>query len=207
MLTLRRSSFAGLLACAVLGTAADAPALSFETLATPFTGSDTAVRITLTEAGGDIVFTLSVEEGLADLRGVFFDIANDVLLAGLSASGEFVTGFFATGDVIDLGHGGNLHGGGTPCPCDIGVELGTPGIGKDDIQSTSFVLSHNTESLSLADFSEQLIGVRVTSVGDEDSREGSSKLRGTLPPIPEPSTALLLTLGVAGLAASRRPRR
>jgi hypothetical protein len=213
MLTLRRPLLAGSLIGSLLGIATTANATSIETVTTPFTGTDTAVRVVLSEEGGDIRVTATVTLGLADLRGVYLDIGNDALLDGMSASGEFVTSYqFDANGVINLGHGSNLRGGGTPCPCDIGVELGTPGIGKDDILSTSFLL-HSSSPLSLADFAEQLVGVRVTSVGpDSDSRGGSAKLAGTLPdgvPVPEPTPGLLTAAGLGALSyyASRRQRR
>jgi hypothetical protein len=209
MLTLRRPLLTSLFISSVLGIATGANALSFDTLTEPFTGTDTAVRVELTEEGGDIRVTATVTLGLADLRAVYLDIADDALLGGMSAEGEFVTSskFLADG-VIDLGRGSNLHGGGTPCPCDIGVQLGTPGIGKDDILSTTFLL-HANAPLTLSDFADQLVGVRVTSVGpDPDSRGGSAKLAGTFPenlPVPEPSPALLtaIGLGVLGYAGRR----
>ena len=211
MLTLRRSLLAGLLIGSLLGIASTASALSFDTITEPFTGTDTAVRVELTEEGGDIRVTATVTLGLADLRAVYLDIANDELLGGMSAEGEFVTSYkFSANGVIDLGHGSNVRGGGTPCPCDIGVELGTPGIGKDDILSTSFLL-HASSPLSLADFAEQLVGVRVTSVGpDPDSRGGSAKLAGKLPdtvPVPEPNPALLIAIGLGALGFESRRRR
>jgi hypothetical protein len=174
MLTQRRLLLAAIASFAVLGSALAAHATSLEVTATPFKGSDTAVDVVLTEEGGDIVFTLNVTKGIGDIRGVFFDVADDSLLDGLHATGEFVTKL-ETGGVISLGHGNNLRGDGSPCPCDVGVALGTPGIGKDDIQSTSFVLSHDDVALTLDQFTEQLIGIRVTSVGNLDDDKDKDK--------------------------------
>src|SRR5258705_3054203 len=126
MLTQRRCSLAVLTAIAVLSSSSAARATSVELIATPFTGSPTAVRIVLDDSigGGDINVTVAVTEGLGDLRGVFIDLRDDVLfsLSSIQATGEFVRGIET--NVIDLGHGANLNGGGTPCPCDIGVLLG-----------------------------------------------------------------------------------
>jgi len=216
MLTLRGFSLAVFTAIAVLSSSYTARATSVELTATPFTGTPTAVHIILDDAigGGDINVTVTVTEGLGDLRGVFLDVRDDVLfsLSNLQATGEFVTGI-QTGSVIDLGNGANLHGGGTPCPCDVGILLGTPGIGKDDIQSTSFVLSLSTGNpLDLSAFANQAIGVRVTSVGpDSGNREGSAKLSGTIPdpnlPVPEPTPALLTAIGLGMLSYAARLRR
>jgi hypothetical protein len=212
MLTLRCSSLlAALCGCSVLAFAPAAFALSIEATATPFTGNDTEVEIILTEIDdGDIRVDVTVVDGVADLRGVFFNLADDSLLEGLEVNGDDVTDF-VVGDVIDLGQGANLHGGGSPCPCDFGVEIGTPGIGKDAFPTTSFVISHETEDLALADFAEQLLGVRVTGVGDSNDRGGSAKLSVRLPedptPVPEPSTALLLVLGLGLLKAGGLARR
>ena len=211
MLTLRRPLLAGSLIGSLLGLATGAAALSIDTVTTPFTGTDSAVRLVLTEEGDGIRVTATVTLGLADLRAVYLNIADDALLGGMSAEGEFVTSSqFVANGVIDLGNGSNLHGGGTPCPCDIGVELGTPGIGKDDINSTSFLLRTNVP-LSLAEFANQLVGVRVTSTGpDPLSRGGSAKLAGSLPdtvPVPEPNPALLTAIGLCALAYASRARR
>lgn len=181
--------------------AGGATASSLETRLLPFTGDDSAVAIVLEPEDGGIRFTVNVDEGLGDLQAVFFDIADDALLSALSVSGEDVTGF-EIGEVVDLGQGANLLGGGSPCPCDVGVRLGSSGIGSDDLQSSSFVLSHASQDLVLSLFFEQAIGVRVTSVGAFGDRSGSSKLGGSLP-VPEPSTALLLAGGLALLAGRR----
>ncbi len=203
MLTQRRSLLAALTFLAVLASAYSARATSVELIATPFTGDDTSVRILLDDAGGNITVTLTVNEGLADLRGFYLNVDD-----GLSASLEDVTGDDVThweaGSVINLGHGNNLHGGGSPCPCDIGVALGTPGIGKDDLFSTTFLLDFYTD-VTLDDFAGEFVGVRVTSVGgEEDGREGSAKLAVA---IPEPSTAFLLVLGLGALSYAGRSRR
>lgn len=194
-----------------------ANAATISATATTFTGAALSVMVTIDDSSdpGKLVITLEIDEGgsIGDLRGFFADISDKSLLSGLSVlsvSGPEVTSsVFDENNVINLGHGSNLNGGGTPCPCDLGIEIGDPGIGHgDDFQNVTFVLSHVSEDLELSLFEEQAFGIRVTSVGSASgSREGSSKLGGTLPVVPEPSTALLMLFGLTGLSVARLRRR
>lgn len=145
------------------------------------------VEVTETDTG-DLKFTLCVDpdaENTADLRGLFFDIGDEGLLDGLSISDGTHHSDDKIGDdsVTNLGGGCNVNGveadeGGF----DIGVEFGTSGMAKDDIQLTEFVLSHDFIDLSLADIENMEFAARLTSVGtEEDGRDGSLKLSTTAP--------------------------
>jgi hypothetical protein len=259
MLTQRRSLLAIVSAIAGLTSAYATPSLALQTevIASTFAGDDARVRVLLDDAGGDITVTLTVLDGIADLRGFFLDIGDFSLLDGLEVRGDDVTGFdLDDDDVINLKHGVNLNGGGSPCPCDLGIAIGTPGIGKDDLQETTFVLDADAD-LVLDDFAGELLGVRLTSVGDlggdhdwdsdsdsdakhphwakndgkkpswhdrknawtklkrdfkdvKDDREGSAKLIGQISdpiiPVPEPTTAWLVALGLSALGYKNRRR-
>jgi hypothetical protein len=262
MLTQRRFSLAVVSAIAGLTSALSMPSLALQTevIATTFAGDDARVRVLLDDAGGDITVTLTVLDGIADLRGFFLDIGDFSLFGGLEVRGDDVTGFkLDDDDVINLKHGVNLNGGGSPCPCDLGIAIGTPGIGKDDIQETTFVIDADVD-LVLDNFAGELLGVRLTSVGDlgsdhdwdsdsdsdsdskrghwarnddqrpdwrdrkdawkkfkddfkdikGDSREGSAKLIGQISdpiiPVPEPTTAWLVALGLTALGYTNRRR-
>jgi hypothetical protein len=190
-----------------------ANAATIDATATTFTGASLSVTVTIDDSSdpGNLVITLEIDEGgnIGDLRGFFADVSDASLLSGLSVSGPEVTSsIFDENNVINLGHGSNLNGGGTPCPCDLGVEIGDPGIGQgDDFQKVTFVLSHVSQDLDLSLFEEQAFGIRVTSVGSASgSRAGSSKLEGTFPVVPEPATAILMLLGLSGLSVVG-PRR
>ncbi|NEO01490.1 MAG: PEP-CTERM sorting domain-containing protein [Moorea sp. SIO3I7] len=194
---------------------AEAAVLDFDI--SPFTGDPATVNITLEEVGNDVKFNFEVTDTLADITGVFFDINDTFNLNSndLSVSGNDVTGSLVT-NTSNLGNGVNLNGGGpsNPGSFDFGLKIGTNGIGTDDIQSTSFTLSHATEALTLDMFEEQKFGVRLQSVGS--NREGSSKLTAISPikvirpsdpkpvSVPEPSTLLGLGLFAVGLAGTRR---
>lgn len=135
-------------------------------------------------ADGSLEFTVVLDadgENTGDLRGLFFDLADETLTDGLSVDGAQVTdAAFDANGVSDLGNGANMNGGGRGS-FDVGVEIGTQGMSRDDIQTTTFTLSHDTEALTLDMIAGQTFGVRITSVGPggEDGREDSLKLVGT----------------------------
>lgn len=190
-----------------------------------FTGDDTQVKFTLDDeiaGAGKVQFKVDFlstgSNTIADIRGVFFNILNDSLLSGLQVVGTDITAskFGLAGTVDSVGSSSNNLNGGAGKKIDYnffdaGVEIGQEGIGngKGDIQSTTFTLSHSSQALTLAQFSEQNFGVRLMSVGSVSSREGSSKLKGqapyyTPPPpppkkVPEPSTAAALGLFAVGV--------
>lgn len=163
------------------------PGVCTFTIADP---SGLEVEVTLTELdSGEMEVSLNVPDGsdavIGDLRGVFFNVDDESKLDEMTVTGADVTSSqFAADDVSDLGHGANINGAivNQFGEFDGGVEIGTKGAGTDDIQSTTFVLSH-PDGLSLEDFDGQEFAVRLTSVGTEDDgREESLKLVGTCEP-------------------------
>ncbi|QYO64598.1 hypothetical protein [Leptolyngbya sp. 7M] len=133
---------------------------------------------------GAVQFKVDISQGFfADLRGIFFHIKDESLLADLNITGpSYITQVVKNANsVLDLGGGGNLNGGGSGGSkgggkpktnldldgqstsftsgtggFDVGIEIGSQGAGKDDIRSASFVVSHKQKKLSLSDFAEIL---------------------------------------------------
>ncbi len=105
---------------------------------------DGSLRFDITQSGDTSL--------LGDYRALFFDVTDDTLLSGLSASGADVTdSAFDAESVSNLGGGANVNGDivNELGDFDGGVELGTAGISTDDIRTTSFILSHDTTNLTL----------------------------------------------------------
>lgn len=149
---------------------------------------DGLVQVFVEETDEGLKFTLALLEGtVADIRGFFFSTAENTDLNSLAASGANVTDArFKENGVVNLGNGANLNGkAGRDGGFDAGIELGTPGIGGDDIQGTSFTVA----GLTFDDIEGQNFGVRLNSVeGEDGSRDGSLKLaeKGvTLTDVPE----------------------
>ena len=154
-------------------------------------GGNPSVLVTVTEnSNGTLTFDLRVDGGdtgmTADLRGLFFDVAVENP-EDLSVSGGDELTTYDTDDVTNLGGGNNVNGLAEDGGFDVGISFGTSGIGKDDIQTTSFTLTY-PGGLTLADLSGMDFATRLTSVGEEDgSRDGSLKLAGEAPLIqPDP---------------------
>jgi Bacterial Ig domain len=149
------------------------------------------VRVIATEDNGKINFVLDVQDttsSTGDLRALFFDI-NEAKLGGLSASGGggFLTEFRAQANqIIDLGDGATLSGA-TKTKFDVGLEWGTPGGKKDDINfAVSFTLSNAASNLTLDDIANQRFGAKLDSVGGPGGpRGGATKLLGMAPAAPD----------------------
>ncbi|SFI77872.1 Ig-like domain-containing protein [Albimonas pacifica] len=159
---------------------------------------DTIVTVEEIVAGDgsiDLRFTVEVDESggvQADLRGLFWDVADESVLPGMTVVGaespDVTDSQFAANAVDDLGNGANMKGAITKkgAAFDAGVEFGTQGIGKDDVDATSFTLSGaDGVDLSLDDIGGMRFGVRLTSVGEDGSREDSLKLAAVAPNAPD----------------------
>ena len=145
-------------------------------------GANPAVWVTITEENGVLAFSIAVSGAyIGDLRGFFFDVADERLLGSLAVGGTSA-GFTelrqGNDTVTNLGDGANMSGlTGSEGGYDVGLEIGTAGIGRDDYQTFSFTLSSSARPLTLEDLANVDIGVRLTSVGTVDgSREDSSKI-------------------------------
>lgn len=165
-------------------------AISYE-----FVDPSTGFRALLTveeRVDGALLFNIAVTSAdiVGDMRALFFDLANESLLKSLYVvDGSDVTStVFKANAVTNLGNGANVNGAvvNEAGKFDAGVQFGTAGIGKDDIQETSFVLKSTIGALSLSLFSGSDFALRATSVGDPDgARSDSLKLLGeeVTPPV------------------------
>ncbi|MFO0688564.1 MAG: PEP-CTERM sorting domain-containing protein [Myxococcota bacterium] len=164
---------------------------------------------------GNLVITAHVDAASGDVRGVLAQVANESLLSGLSIIGTSSRN--VRFDANDVGKSGSSHGlsrSGSACPCDFGIRF--PAKSGTTV---TFTLTHATQDLTIAlfygqDFAVQASGLRLG--GSESSRgRGNSYgrghgirhalLEGRVPnPIPEPTTALLMALGLGGLSYAGR---
>ena len=202
-----------LLACA---PAARAGLISFN--AKPYAGDPAGATVTFDDGAtpGSVRVTVAVDHGvcLADLNGFFFNLRDESLLPGLSATGDVTLTVKSANSVTSAGPGNNVNGGQIGA-FDVGLRIGSPGIGKDDIDTATFLLGApgvnlTNDMFTAANEEGNIFAVRLTSVGTtETARNGSSKLCNdvlTPPPVhaPEPSTFTgLLVLGSLALLAGR----
>ena len=143
-----------------------------------FDGSNIAVSFNLVQVAGGVSVTVTEVDSrlIGDIGGVFFHLKDYTKVT--TVTGAKVTGVqLGNNSVYNLGSGINMSGGGTTRTYDIGVLIGTSGIGSgDDIQTTTFIVMGIT--LADIDFTQDF-GVRLTSVGLPTSNRGdSSKVFG-----------------------------
>jgi hypothetical protein len=128
--------------------------------------------------GVQITVTVSDANVIGDLRGVFFHVNGFTLGSSSQITGSDVTGaLVSANNVKDLGNGANMNGDGNRHIYDVGVAIGTSGIGANDIQNTVIYVAWN--GLTTANLCGQEFGFRLTSVGPSNARGGSSKIYGT----------------------------
>ncbi len=162
---------------------------------------------------GTLHFTVTVDETAgqtADINALYFDLADDSLVDGLTVMGADVTDEnLAANKVTKIDSHTNMNGEivNEYGKFDGGIQFGTQGIATDDIQSTSFILSHDSVALTLDDILAQDFGIRLTSVGEIDGpREDSLKIGGTAPDAPDqpPEPELVNTANADSLFVSER---
>ncbi|NET45611.1 PEP-CTERM sorting domain-containing protein [Okeania sp. SIO2B3] len=173
-----------------------AATLEFSSSGNNDAGVDYLLRESVTDPGS-IEVTIKVNDtgdGIADISGVWFHLANEALIPGLTfeaitatapdgATTNFITNTSTGANSADnrLGNGTTINGSG-PKDFDVGLRIGDSGgiNGGDDFSSITFRISHDTEDLDLSQFQEGW-ATRLKSVGA--NREGSSKLKEYTNPV------------------------
>lgn len=213
---LRWFSFSLLAASLVaMGLAASVQAATITTPLSSTHGASITGSLTIDDGidPGNLVITATLDVARGDVRGVLAHVADESLLDGLSvvdARRRAVR--FAEDRVGKALKSRGLGRVGSSCPCDFGIvfpaKTGT---------TISFTLTHESQALTIAlfygqDFAVQASGIRL----DEPASRGRGKSRGVQhallegqapTPIPEPTTALLMGLGLGGLSLAGAGRR
>jgi hypothetical protein len=168
---------------------------------------------------GRLSFRIEIAPGIgprADLRWLFFDLADDLDARGLVLS-EASCNDQGCRRAPDLRQGGRPPGGGS-ARFDLRVDFGrgSSGSGNGRLETASFVLGGD-EALALEDVLGQTEPVphkrrAIFAANVELTRNGPFATRladtETVVAVPEPETGALMLLGLAGLAsAGARPRR
>ena len=173
-------------------------------------GSDDVsnIQVMVDDIAGGAKITVDVSSGpiIADITGVFFDLqppfVDPTKIGSLSPSFAYNE---KEGAVSKAPNNSNM--GGSISAFDVGVAIGATGLSDkgspDDFQTVMF--SVFGEGLDASDFTR--LGVRLQSVGTAgSSRGGSAKYVGTPNPVPESTTAILLGMGLIGLAGLGRKK-
>lgn len=140
-------------------------------LATISDGNGLIIKVYGLEVSGGLQIRLDLVSGQADLRAFYLDMNQFV---NASVSGADVTAYKAADEGVTKVGSSDTNMNGTGEKFDLGVELGTAGIGSDNIHSTTFVV----QGLNFLNIDNAEFGIRATSVGD--GLDGGVKLVGTL---------------------------
>lgn len=141
--------------------------------------SITYSQVDLDGGGTNVAFTIKVVGAnlVGDIRGVFFHV-RDWRTQVKNVTGTHVYGL-KTGNniIVNLGSGATMQGDESTGKhkLDVGVKIGTSGIGKgDDVRETKIIVGNISYADVIGEF-----GVRLTSVGTHGGhRLESSKLVG-----------------------------
>jgi len=154
------------------------------------------VSVNLKEVNGGVEVKVNVVPSSAgwtgDLRAVWFNLPNAGGVSVRGAGGGPVTGISGASNATKGGVSNSADLNGMKASFNLGVEIGSEGLkgGKDDYQTATFKLS----GVSLADFSSDMIGTRLMSVGNtsngraESSKTGSAAIPGNYDSSTTPST-------------------
>jgi hypothetical protein len=206
-----RSIFTSLLVLIGLSTAAGAATVT----ATATSGGSHPVDGTVTiDDGidpGNLVITLDLDVPKGELRGFLAQFADESLIKGMSVDGyPNRASQFKEDKIGKAGKSQGLGQPGSACPCDFGLKFPS-----NTGTSVTFTLTHKTQFLTLAlfsgqDFSIKASKIRLDELGSNGKPMGIKNviLEGRVPsPIPEPTTAVLMALGLGGLSYAGGSRR
>ncbi|MCP4906528.1 MAG: PEP-CTERM sorting domain-containing protein [bacterium] len=143
---------------------------------------------------------ISMFEATGDVRGYIMNFSDGDLFPLLGATGA---------DVYASHFSRSARDGNFCVPCRLRVDLGDEGpYEPTGLQEASFMISHPSIPLSLAGLTGEdfrvVIGVDSPGGDDQESSSSVVKLKGKIPTVPEPSSAILMLLGLTGLSVTAR---
>lgn len=158
---------------------------------------------------GNLVITFALDARAGDIRGFLAQVADESLISGLSVVGyNNRASQFGEDRIGKAEKSRGLGQPGSACPCDFGLKFPSK-TGT----SVTFTLTHATVDLTLDLFYGQDFAVKAAKIETENG-SGKSKriksaiLQGQVPNvIPEPTTAVLMVLGLGGLSYMGRSRK